>query len=79
MSRRNARSTRSKPREEGKPEAAWPKIIEGKMTGFFKGQGGALLDQAFVKDNKQTIAALVATLGKDATVRRFARVEIGAD
>lgn len=65
--------------EEGKPEAAWPKIVEGKMTGFFKGQGGALLDQAFVKDNKQTIAALLGTLGKDATVRRFARVEIGAD
>jgi elongation factor Ts len=66
-------------REEGKPEAAWPKIIEGKMTGFFKGQGGALLDQAFVKDNKQTIAALVKTLGADAQVRRFARIEIGQD
>ena len=65
--------------EEGKPEAARPKIVEGKMTGFFKGQGGALLDQGFVKDNKQTIAALLGTLGKDATVRRFARVEIGAD
>ncbi|HWS45920.1 MAG TPA: translation elongation factor Ts [Acidimicrobiia bacterium] len=66
-------------REEGKPEAAWPKIIDGKMTGFFKGTGGALLEQAFVKDNKQTISALLATLGSDATVRRFARVEIGAD
>jgi len=66
-------------REEGKPEAAWPKIIEGKMTGFFKGTGGALLEQSFVKENKQTIAALLATLGGDATVRRFARVEIGAD
>jgi len=66
-------------REEGKPEAAWPKIIEGKMTGFFKNTGGALLEQGFVKDNKQTIAALLGTLGGDATVRRFARVEIGAD
>ncbi len=66
-------------REEGKPEAAWPKIIEGKMTGFFKNTGGALLEQSFVKDNKQTIAALLGTLGGDATVRRFARVEIGAD
>ena len=66
-------------REEGKPEAAWPKIIEGKMTGFFKNTGGALLEQSFVKDNKQTIAALLGTLGGDATVRRFARVEIGQD
>jgi elongation factor Ts len=66
-------------REEGKPEAAWPKIVEGKMTGFFKNTGGALLEQSFVKDNKQTIAALLGTLGGDATVRRFARVEIGQD
>ncbi len=66
-------------REEGKPEQAWPKIVEGKMNGFFKGEGGALLDQAFVKDNKQTIAALLKTLGANAEVRRFARVEIGQD
>jgi len=66
-------------KEEGKPENAWPKIIEGKMTGFFKAPGGALLEQAFVKDNKVTIAKLLEGLGSDATVRRFARVEIGAD
>jgi elongation factor Ts len=65
--------------EEGKPEQAWPKIIEGKLTGFFKGEGGALLEQPFVKDNKQTIAALVGTLGGSAEVRRFARIEIGQD
>ena len=64
-------------KEEGKPEQAWPKIIEGKLNGFFKTV--ALVEQAFVKDNKQTIAALLGTLGGDATVRRFARVEIGAD
>jgi elongation factor Ts len=66
-------------REEGKPEQAWPKIVDGKMNGFFKGEGGALLDQAFVKDNKQTIGALLKTLGGSAEVRRFARVEIGQD
>ena len=37
------------------------------------------LEQPFVKDNKQTIAALVKTLGGDASVRRFARVEIGEE
>ena len=65
--------------EEGKPEQAWPKIVEGKLNGFFKGEGGALLDQAFVKDNKQTIAALVSSSGPTAEVRRFVRVEIGQD
>jgi elongation factor Ts len=66
-------------REEGKPDAAIQKIVDGKINGFFKGEGGALLDQAFVKDNKQTIAALLGTLGSDAKVRRFARIEIGRD
>ena len=66
-------------REEGKPDAAIQKIVDGKINGFFKGEGGALLDQAFVKDNKQTIAALLGALGSDATVRRFARIEIGRD
>jgi elongation factor Ts len=66
-------------REEGKPEAAIEKIVDGKLNGYFKAEGGALLDQAFVKDNKQTIAALISTLGSDATVRRFARIEIGRD
>jgi elongation factor Ts len=66
-------------REEGKPEAAIAKIVDGKLNGFFKGEGGALLDQPFVKDNKQTIAALIGTLGSAASVRRFARIEIGRE
>jgi elongation factor Ts len=64
-------------KEEGKPEQAWPKIIEGKLNGFFKTV--SLVEQPFVKDNKQTIDALVKTLGGDASVRRFARVKIGED
>ncbi|HYL51441.1 MAG TPA: translation elongation factor Ts [Acidimicrobiia bacterium] len=64
-------------REEGKPEQAWPKIIEGKLNGFFKTV--ALVEQPFVKDNKQTVGALVKTLGPNATVRRFARVKIGEE
>jgi elongation factor Ts len=67
-------------REEGKPEPAWPKIIEGKLNGFYKANpGGALVEQAFVKDQKQTVGALVAGLGGDAAVRRFARVKIGEE
>jgi elongation factor Ts len=67
-------------REEGKPEQAWPKIIDGKINGFYKANpGGSLLEQAFVKDQKSTVGALVAGLGGDAAVRRFARVKIGEE
>jgi len=67
-------------REEGKPEQAWPKIIEGKINGFYKANpGGALVEQSFVKDQKSTVGALVAGLGGSAAVRRFARVKIGEE
>jgi len=67
-------------REEGKPEQAWPKIIDGKLNGFYKANpGGALVEQSFVKDQKSTVGALVAGLGGDAAVRRFARVKIGEE
>jgi len=58
-------------RNEGKPEPAIPKIVEGRLNGFFK--DSCLLEQAFVKDQKQTIAQLLG----DAAVTRFARLEIG--
>jgi elongation factor Ts len=64
-------------REEGKPEQALPKIVEGKLNGFFKTV--ALLEQSFVKDQKTTIKQLVEGLGSGATVRRFTRVKIGED
>jgi len=58
-------------RNEGKPEAALPKIIEGRLTGFFKEH--VLLEQDFVKDNKVSIAKLLG----DARITRFAQVVIG--
>jgi elongation factor Ts len=58
-------------RNEGKPEAALPKIIEGRLNGFYKDV--ALLDQPYAKDDKQTIAKLIGS----ATIVRFAQVEIG--
>ena len=64
-------------REEGKPEQAIGKIVDGKMNKFF--QDNVLLAQGFVKDPKTTIAALIAAAGADAQVRRFARVKIGED
>jgi elongation factor Ts len=64
-------------RNEGKPDAALPKIVEGRLNAFYKDT--VLPEQAFVKDPKQTIAQVVGTLGPDAHVRRFARVKIGED
>jgi elongation factor Ts len=64
-------------RQEGKPEQALAKIVEGKLNGFFKTV--VLTEQPFVKDNKTTIDALVSSLGGDATIRRFARVKIGEE
>jgi elongation factor Ts len=58
-------------RNEGKPEAALPKIIEGRINGWFKER--VLLDQPYAKDDKQTITRLLG----DAEIVRFAQVEIG--
>jgi elongation factor Ts len=60
-------------REEGKPEQALPKIIEGRLNGFFKQV--ALLDQPSVQDSKKSVKAVLDDAGVD--VRRFARFEIG--
>ena len=58
-------------RNEGKPEAALAKIIDGRMGGWYKER--VLLDQAYIKDEKQTIAGLLGPV----SVERFAQVVIG--
>ena len=60
-------------REEGKPEAALPKIVEGRLTGFYKQV--ALLDQPSVTDQKKSVQQVLADAG--VTVSRFARIEVG--
>jgi elongation factor Ts len=60
-------------REEGKPEQALLKIVEGRLTGFYKET--VLLDQASVQDNKKTVRQVLDEAG--VTVSRFARFEIG--
>jgi len=60
-------------RNEGKPEAAMAKIVEGRLNGFFKEH--VLLDQDFVKDNKLSVGRLLGDA--DATLTRFAQVAIG--
>lgn len=58
---------------EGKPEAALPKIIEGRVTGFYKDV--VLLDQPSVSDSKKSVKALLDDAG--VTVTRFVRFEVG--
>jgi elongation factor Ts len=60
-------------KEEGKPEKALPKIVEGRLNGFFKET--VLLDQPAVQESKKTVKAVLADSGT--TVTSFARVEVG--
>lgn len=60
-------------KEEGKPEAALPKIVEGRVNAFFK--DNVLLEQPSVIDNKKSVAQVLADAGT--TVTGFARFEPG--
>ena len=58
-------------RNEGKPEGQLPKIVDGRLNGWYKER--VLLDQPYVKDEKQTIAKLLGP----AKVTQFAQVVVG--
>ncbi|MGW3656826.1 translation elongation factor Ts [Streptomyces sp. NPDC005151] len=60
-------------REEGKPEAALPKIVEGRVNGFFKDV--VVLEQAFAKDNKKSVQKVLDEAG--VTLKRFSRIKVG--
>jgi elongation factor Ts len=60
-------------REEGKPEQAIPKIVDGRVNSFFKDV--VLVEQSFVKEQKKTIKQVLADNG--VTVRGFARFQVG--
>ena len=61
-------------RAEGKPEKAIPKIVEGRLSGFFK--ENVLVDQAFAKDPKTTVGKVVKAAG--GTITGFLRFRVGA-
>ena len=61
-------------REEGKPEAALPKIVEGRLGAFFKQV--ALLEQDYARDNKLNVGNVVKDAGL--TITGFARFKVGA-
>ena len=60
-------------KEEGKPEAALPKIVEGRVNAFFK--DNVLVEQPSVVDNKKSVAQVLQEAGT--TVVGFARFEPG--
>ena len=66
--------------EEGKPEAIQAKIAEGRLNKEFY-QAVCLMDQPFVKEQKQTIEQLVkeaiAKLGENIQIKRFVRYKVG--
>jgi elongation factor Ts len=62
-------------KEEGKPEKALPKIIEGRVNSFFK--DFVLLEQSSVIDNKKTVKQVAADAGLEIT--RFVRFEVGQE
>lgn len=68
-------------KESGKPEAAWEKIIKGKLEKYYQEQ--CLLEQAFIKNPGISIQDLlsqkIAKLGENLTISRFTRYQLGQD
>ena len=62
-------------REQGKPEHMLERIAQGKLGKFYK--ENTLLNQEYVKGNKQTVAAYLQTVDKDLTVTAFRHVGLG--
>ena len=66
-------------KEMGKPPAAWPKIVEGKLEKFC--QENCMMEQAFIKDPAVTIKDLlaqkIAKIGENMNIRRFTRYQLG--
>jgi elongation factor Ts len=62
-------------KEEGKPEQALPKIVEGRVNSFFK--DFVLLEQSSVVDNKKTVKQIADEAGL--TITRFVRFEVGQE
>ncbi len=66
-------------KEMGKPQAAWAKIVEGKLEKFY--QQRCLLEQEFIKDPTVTIKDLlaqkIAKIGENMNIRRFTRYQLG--
>jgi elongation factor Ts len=67
------RVAEAKAREEGKPDAALSKIVEGRVNAYYK--DNVLLEQAYVRDNKKTVKAVLDEAG--VTLNKFVRFAVG--
>ena len=68
---------KEKARQEGKPEAMLDKIAEGRLNKFY--QESTLMEQAFIKDAKTTIAQYLKQQNNDLTVTEFKRVTLNQE
>lgn len=66
---------RTQARNEGRPEAAMEKIVEGRVKKFY--EDAALLDQAYLRDPKKTVAQVIKEAGNGLALRRYVRYEVG--
>lgn len=62
-------------RQEGKPEAMLDKIAQGRLNKFFK--ENTLVDQAYIKDTKQSVSQYLGSVSKGLEVSKFRRVGLG--
>jgi len=74
---RERRIHSEKAAESGKPANIIEKMVEGQVNRFFKEV--TLLDQPWVRDDSKTISQLVKEAGAGASIRRFARFQIGQE
>ena len=61
-------------RQEGKPEAMLENIAKGKLKRFFK--DNTLVNQDYIKDNKQSVSSYVKSINSDLTITDFKRVSL---
>ena len=70
---------RTQAQDSGKPQKVIDKIVEGKMERFFSEV--CLLEQTYVRDSdltiKELLDAMIAKVGENVTIRRFARFQLG--
>jgi elongation factor Ts len=66
---------RTQARNEGRPEAAMEKIVEGRVKKFY--EDAVLLDQAYLRDPKKTVAQIIKEAGNGLALRRYVRYEVG--
>ena len=62
-------------RQEGKPEAMLDNIAKGKLKRFFK--DNTLVNQDFIKDNKQSVSQYIKSVNPDLAITGFERVALG--